>query len=224
MKLSNSFQRLWAAMILAVLVLAPSRLQGEPTQSEYRGFTIDESRIQNAPALEEIRKTIKEQIDIVFAVGLPADIEQFFQSVPFVLIPSDAIPRSSPGLYQRQDRSVKITSRIVTIGARPVLVHELLHAYHHQKLPGGFNNRGIIGFFEKAKVLGAYAPKSHMMQSQGEFFACAATTYLFGVTAQEPFRRDKVKDSQPEFFAYLKTLFGPNAGSYAGSLNRETLK
>ena len=203
-------------MVLAAVVLPLSDLRGESMQSAYRGFTMDESQLRNTPALEEIRKATKEQIDMVFAMGLPADIQEFFQSVPLVLVPSDAMPRSSPGLYKREERSVKITSRIVAIGRRPVLLHELLHAYHHQKLPDGFKNRDIVGYFEKAKGLGSYAPKSHMMQNQGEFFACAATTYLFGVTAQEPFNRDKLKDGQPEFFSYLKILFGPSAGRYAG--------
>lgn len=224
MKLRIFFQRLFATTILAGLVLPLSNLQGESLQSTYRGFTIDESQIRDAPALEEIRKAIKEQIDIVFAVGLPAEIQKFFQSVPFVLIPSDVIPRSSPGLYRREDRSVKITSRIVAIGRRPVLLHELLHAYHDQRLPGGFKNRDIVGYFEKGKGVALYAPKSHMMQNQAEFFACAATSYLFGVTAQEPFSRERVKNGQPEFFAYLKGLFGPNAGNYVGSLSRENLE
>ena len=60
------------------------------------------------------------------------------------------------------------------------------------------------------------------MRTPGEFFACAATTYLFGVTAQEPFQRSKIEEAQPELFAHLKSMFGPDAGSYAGSLQRTT--
>jgi hypothetical protein len=103
-----------------------------------------------------------------------------------------------------------------------VLLHELLHAYHDQQLPEGFKNRDILGYFEKGKALGIYASKSHMMQKETEFFACAATSYLFGVTAQEPFSRDRFKTVQQDFFAYLKGLFGPNAGNYVGSLTRDS--
>ena len=78
----------------------------------------------------------------------------------------------------------------------------------------------MAAFYAEAKKHDFYAAKSHIMQNDREFFACAATTYLFGVTAQEPFQRDKVKAAQPELVAYLAKLFGPDAGSYAGSLSR----
>lgn len=209
------------AWTLAVLFIPLTHLRGASAESNYRGFTINESRVKNLSNVHEVRTAIKEQIDIVHAVGLPAEILEFCQTVPFVLVPADTMPRGSPGLYGGKDRSVKVTSKIVTTGHKPVLLHELMHAYHDQRLPQGFKNRDILKFYEQAKADGAYAAKSHMMQNQSEFFACAATTYLFGVTAQEPFKRDKVKEAQPEFSAYLKTLFGPNAGSYAGSLSNQ---
>jgi hypothetical protein len=187
---------------------------------KYRGFTIDESRVRNAPNLEEIRAATREQIDIVCAVGLPADMLQFLQTVPFVFLPAETVRAASPGLYRAQDRSVSVTSRILAIGRRPVLLHELMHAYHDQRLPQGFKNPAILRHFEHAKAIGGYAASSHMMRNSNEFFACAATTYLFGVTAQEPFKRDAIKERQPELFAHLQTLFGPDTGSYAGSLTR----
>ena len=140
----------------------------------------------------------------------------FFQSVPFELVPAGTI--RSPGHYAGRLRGVQVASSIMAEGHKPILLHELLHAYHDQRIKEGFRNPDIIKYFDRAKTIAAYAPRSHMMQNAGEFFACAATTYLFGVTAQEPFQRRKVKDSQPELFAYLQALFGPTAGRYAGSL------
>lgn len=205
--------------MFALLLFLPSLLRAE--SGAYRGFTIDESRVRNLPNLEEIRTATREQIDIVCAVGLPANVLKFFQGVPFVFLPADAVPSRSPGLYSAQDRSVKVTARILTIGRRPVLLHELLHAYHDQKLPQGFKNAAILRYFKEANGLAnGFAAKSHMMRNPNEFFACAATTYLFGVTAQEPFKRETIKERQPELFAHLQEMFGPDAGSYAGSLTR----
>ncbi len=223
MKINNIIKLLGTTMVL-VLIVPLSLLHAQPVESNYRGFTIDESQVQNISTLEEVRMATKEQIDIVCAVGLPTEILEFFQSVPFILVQDDELPRGNPGFYGGKDRSVKVSTRILTVGHKPVLLHELLHAYHDRKLPQGFRNREIIGYFEHAKAMSVYAARSHMMENEKEFFACAATTYLFGVTAQEPFVRDKVMIGQPEFFAYLKKLFGPGAGNYVGSLTSSTVR
>jgi hypothetical protein len=193
-------------------------LGAEP--AKYRGFTLDESRVAKLPNIEEIRTAMKEQIDIVCAVGLSPDALKFFQGVPFVFLPAEAVRSGSPGAYSPQDRSVKVTSRVLTIGRRPVLLHELLHAYHDQRLPEGGKNRAVLGFYADARMADKFVATSHMMATPAEFFACAATTYLFGVTAQEPFKRESLKERHPEYFAHLKAMFGESAGSYTGSLTR----
>ena len=187
----------------------------------YRGFTIDESAVRKAPNLEALLAATREQIDIVHAVGLPAEILTFVQSVKFELVPAGTFKSPTPGRYMgRGDQSVQVSAAIVTTGHKPVLLHELMHAYHDQRITRGFANPAILGYYKKALALSVYAAKSHMMSNEKEYFACAATAYLFGVTAQEPFRREKVQDNQPDFHDYLKRLFGPEAGNYAGSLTR----
>jgi len=209
-----------AAVAALLLPFTPARLHGETADAKYRGFTIDDSAVRKMPEVEAMRTATKEQIDMVCAVGVPKEILEFFQSVPFALVPVGTIPRGTPGFYQSRSGGVRVVSNIITTGHKPVLLHELLHAYHDQKVKDGFKNRDIAGFYERARALDAYAAKSHMMQNDREFFACAATTYLFGVTAQEPFERAKIKTKQPELVAYLAKLFGPDAGNYAGSLTR----
>ena len=195
-------------------------LGAEPTEVKYRGFAIDDSRIAAAGDLKAIIRATEEQIDIVWEVGLPDDILKFLQGVPFELVPVGSIARGSPGLYGGKERSVKVVSGIVAVGHKPVLLHELLHAFHDQKLKGGFRNPDVSRYFQEARSASLFEPKSHMMQNDREFFACAATTYLFGVTAQEPFLREKLKGRQPAFVDYLKGIFGPAAGAFAGSLTR----
>jgi hypothetical protein len=215
---NHQARRLSAVLAWLVLLVPLPRLLGESTGLKYRGFTINQSQVDNLPAAAAVLKATKQQIDIVWAVGVPEEIMEFFESVPFVLVPANTVAGGTPGLYCGRVRGVEVTTGIVTTGHKPVLLHELLHAYHDQRLPQGFKNGEILGFYARAKTIGAYAPKSHMMQNEKEFFACAATTYLFGVTAQEPFARDKVRNGQPVFYAYLKNLFGPGTGNYVGSL------
>jgi len=203
-------------VIVLGLIASLFLLRPASADSKYRGFTIIDSQVQNMEKHDELLAATKEQIDIVYEVGLSAEVLTFFQSVPFELVPAGTI--RSPGRYAGRLRGVQVASSIMAAGHKPILLHELLHAYHDQRIEAGFKNPVILQYFDRAQRMAAYTPRSHMMENAGEFFACAATTYLFGVTAQEPFQRGKVKNSQPEFFAYLKALFGPTAGSYTGSL------
>ena len=166
--------------------------------------------INNQSDYDELLAATKEQIDIVYEVGLSEEVLTFFQSVPFELVPPGSL--KSPGRYGGKLRGLQVSAMLTAVGHKPVLLHELMHAYHDQRIESGFRNPDILKYFERAQGLTAYAPRSHMMENAGEFFACAATTYLYGVTAQEPFQREKVKKNQPEFFAYLQRLFGPTAG------------
>jgi hypothetical protein len=206
-------------VIVLGLIASLFLLRPASADSKYRGFTIIDSQVLNMEKHDELLAATKEQIDIVYEVGLSAEVLTFFQSVPFELVPAGTI--RSPGRYAGKLRGVQVASSIIAEGHKPILLHELLHAYHDQRIEAGFRNPDIIKYFGHARWTAAFAPRSHMMQNEQEFFACAATTYLFGVTAQEPFQRGKLKTSQPEFFTYLKTLFGPTAGSYTGSLTKK---
>src|SRR5262249_44968379 len=124
----------------------------------------------------------------------------------------------SPGFYAAQQKAMNVTDGIVRQAKKPVLLHEYMHAYHHQCLTGGLKNQDVLTYYKRAKSLQCYASNSHMMQNSSEFFACGATAYLFGVTAQEPFKREKIQSNQPLYFDYLKELFSSQAGKYVGSL------
>lgn len=203
---------------LALVLTAPV-----PAAENYRGFTVDDSRVRKLPEHAALITATMEQIDIVHDVSLPADILSFAQVVKLELVPTGTFRSPTPGRYSgRGEQSVQLSTGIVTTGRKPVLLHELMHAYHDQRIERGYGNRKILAYYQEAQGLKTYASKSHMMANEKEFFACAATAYLFGVTAQEPFRREKVREAQPGFHDYLKSLFGPDAGTFAGSLKRSS--
>jgi hypothetical protein len=91
----------------------------------------------------------------------------------------------------------------------PVMLHEFLHVYHARLMPGGYENRGIQGFFAQAKAKGLYDKDAYLMKNNKEFFAVTASVFLAGKDAEhEPNTRAKLKENQPEYFKYLVGVFG----------------
>jgi hypothetical protein len=217
--------RLIRTLALSFCALALIGLASAQDFASYRGFTIDESAVRDLPGLAAIRAATQEQIDMVHAVGLPTEIMAFCQKVKFKLVPAGTFKSPTPGRYTgKAGRSVEVSAGILRVGHKPVLLHELLHAFHDQYIEQGFGNPAILDLYAKAQSIPAFAAKSHMMSNAKEYFACIATTYLFGVTAQEPFTRDKLREQQPASLDYLRSLFGPGSGTYEGSLTRPSRK
>jgi hypothetical protein len=185
---------------------------------DYRGFHADLSAVGDSSDLEAMRAAIREQIDMVCAVGVPGEMQGLFQRIPILALRADVRSNFNPGSYSAETATVSFNAAILAVGHKPVLLHEFLHAFHQQSLPGGFNNRAVTTSYDRAKAAKAFPARSHMMDDAKEYFACCATTYLFGVTAQEPFRRERVRTLQPEFYEFLTALFGPAAGQYVGTL------
>jgi hypothetical protein len=91
----------------------------------------------------------------------------------------------------------------------PVMLHEFLHAYHAQLLPGGYRNEGIQIYYNTAKTKQLYPADSSVLKNEREFFAITASIFLSGKdAAHEPFTRENLREKQPEFYKYLVGLFG----------------
>jgi hypothetical protein len=89
---------------------------------------------------------------------------------------------------------------------RPVLLHEMLHAYHDHILPGGFGNPAIMSWFKQASEKKAYPADAYLMTNEKEFFAVTASVFLFGRDGSRD--RAQVKEAQPDYYRYLAWLFG----------------
>jgi hypothetical protein len=86
---------------------------------------------------------------------------------------------------------------------RPVLLHELLHAYHDRILPGGFANGAAESWFKQAS--GLYPADQYLMTNEREFFAVTASVFLSGKDGS--LVRADIRSKQPEYYKYLKWLF-----------------
>jgi len=94
---------------------------------------------------------------------------------------------------------------------RPIVLHELLHAYHFQKLGP---TPQIRDAYQDALRLHIYPEKylhAHFMENPKEYFAVIGSIYLFGKRIdQPPFDCSITKKAQPEFIAFLESQFGPH--------------
>jgi hypothetical protein len=104
----------------------------------------------------------------------------------------------------------------------PVLVlHELAHAYHDQVIPGGYQNKDILGAFHQAKAAGTYdavkrwtgekyidtPAKAYAMTNQMEYFAEVTEAY-FDRNDMEPFDLAELKVKDPGVVPVLEKVWG----------------
>ena len=104
----------------------------------------------------------------------------------------------------------------------PVLVlHELAHAYHDQVIPGGYQNKDILGAFQQAKAAGTYdavkrwtgekyietPTKAYAMTNQMEYFAEVTEAY-FDRNDMEPFDLAELKAKDPGVVPILEKVWG----------------
>jgi len=165
---------------------------------------VDVAAVASNPNLQQMLDSLSRQIEIVdLAVPDPAK-NAFFKSIPLAW-PANA-PASGDNAAYGAGR-VQLLSQIYS-SEKPVLLHELLHGYHEQRLANGFANTDIQRLYEQAKASGQFPADSYMLSRVGEYFAMMGSVYLHGSAARDPFTRQAVKEKQPEFYAWMEKEFG----------------
>jgi hypothetical protein len=91
---------------------------------------------------------------------------------------------------------------------QPVILHELLHAYHANIMPQGIKNPGVLLHYNLAKSGNIYPPEAYLLTNEKEFFAVTASVFLYGNAHEEPGTGAKLKEKQPDYYQYLVWLFG----------------
>lgn len=94
------------------------------------------------------------------------------------------------------------------------VLHELAHAYHDQVLD--FEHAEILaawervregGRFEKVRHIDGHDTEHYALTNQKEFFAEMTEAY-FGLNDFFPFHRADLKQSEPEVFSLMKSIWG----------------
>jgi hypothetical protein len=171
----------------------------------FRGMSVDVSTIQSLPNRDAILESLRGQIDNIDAAITDSALKAFVQSVPLVMAANPA--GADNAAYSGSTKSVLLTSASYS-PEKPVILHEVMHAYHDQKLPGGFRNVEIQRLYEQARSSGQFPAGSYMLSSVGEYFAMMASVYLHGTAARDPFTRDAIKQKQPDCYNWLVKEFG----------------
>lgn len=183
----------------------PSRPAGARISVTYKGARIDVTSIQSRPDRDAIIDSIRDQIDLVDADIMDPRLRDFFFAVP--LVAAENISGIDNATYTTQTRQVTLTSASFSRD-KPILLHELMHAYHDQKLPGGFANAQMRTFFEQARASGRFPAGAYMLSSVAEYFAMMASVYVHGTAARDPFMRAAIREKQPEMYDWLVKEFG----------------
>jgi hypothetical protein len=206
-RLRNLGPVLVAAVAVSVL-MARAVADTPKTVIESHGFHIDAHRISQRQ-LEAMLPSIGNQLAIVESVGLPPRVLAFMRSVPLVIDPALS---GNPGFYtQERSRGVVLLQPIVFPDNKPILLHELLHAYHLQTLP--LPTPEIRSAYEEALRTHMYPASfrsAHFLENPREYFAVIGTIFLFGQIQQPPYSCAIPAAQQPQFLAFLAAQFGPH--------------
>lgn len=183
-------------VLAGLLAAAPLAAHADPRT--YRGWTIDES----AHALTDPEWTsLKAQIDLVESVKIKPEIKDYWRSQILIIDPT----MKQPG---RAGPMRLFLSPAPNPPINPVLLHELIHVYHFNKLPQGRNNPTVIRFYEVAKRADYYPPQAYLLSNPAEFLAMNASVVIWGRAARPPFERATVKRNQPDLYAWIVEEFG----------------
>lgn len=176
------------------------------------GFTVDVSRL-NMQQQSLIAPVLSAQFELIQRAELPPLLLAFMKTIPVVVDPSLPVG-STPALFSNSNasgRGVVKTSLVPIPSDKPVILHEMLHAYDWN-----------YWRFGKPEIQSAYAQAvnqnlypqwsgSHFLQNAREFFAVTGTVYLVGRIKQPPFDCRALAGLQPDYVKFMEKLFGQHS-------------
>ena len=104
---------------------------------------------------------------------------------------------------------IKLRPNLLKYAEDPVILHELLHAYHAKLMGGGLENLGIKAMYAQAVSKNVLPKDEYAMTNPQEFFAVTASVFLAGKgSLHEPHTRAQLKEKLPKYYKFLVELFG----------------
>lgn len=171
----------------------------------HEGFRIDQSK---GTLSAEALASLNAQLDVVEAAGLPPQVLAAMKQTPIVVDPG---LRGNVGSFAVRNGIGAVHVQPIAFAAnRPILLHELLHAYHFDVL--GMARPEIHQEYQRVKgsdLFPARFQSSHFLENHKEFFAVTATLYLFGDIQQPPFSCAALSKLDAGYLAFLNAQFGP---------------
>lgn len=185
-------------------IRAPSNLADAQIAArflDYRDFRVDLEVIRKYQDRTAIIDSVRRQVDIVADCHVSEGVQKFFRSQDI-------------GLQKTIEHGAAKHNRIylaavVDSPQKPVLLHEMMHIFHARMLPNGEQNSDVIHFFKIAKEAKLYRSDAYLLTNEREFFAMTASVFLHGSADREPLTRERLQRLQPQYYAWLISVFGP---------------
>jgi hypothetical protein len=204
-------KRVWVILTASLWFLMTSTVLAEtglPDTIQIHGFTVEYAEV-GFEKLQRMQSSLERQMEIVEQADVPAATLEFFRSVPVILV-----ARMDKGFgYARRDAAGRQTVEMLAAklpSDRPILLHELLHAYHGVKLGptptirDSYRQAVQSGFYKR------YA-NAHFLEAPNEYFAVIGSIFLYGKRIdQPPFDCKLTAKYQPQFIDFLTEQFGPH--------------
>ena len=168
----------------------------------YHGWRVDASRAVKGERPAATVHKLEAQIDLVEHLGLSPQILAFMRTIPIIGAPPNA---ADPGRYV-PGKGVFIKAKGLD-DKRPVLLRQLLYAYEHQQLPGGFANPTAERLRAQAIAKHVWPKDATMLRNGPDYFAMTASAYLYGAITSEPYTRADLKRTQPDAYRWLADVF-----------------
>ncbi len=162
------------------------------------GFTID---WQGGEQTQEVAASLAAQIALVERLAISDEVMAFFRAqVITVDRAMDTKTRAGPrGIFFERSAVPK---------DNPVLLHELIHRWQLERMPGGQANADVHRFYDAARRDEQFRADSYMMTNAFEFFAMAASVVLYGRAERPPYDRANVQRRAPELYRFIVREFG----------------
>ncbi len=204
-------KRAWTVLLASVVVgTIPVASADTPPPDTIRihGFTVEYAKV-GRENIERMQASLEHQMDIVEQSGVPAETLEFFRSVPVVMA---SHLDTGFGHARRDETGRQIVEMLAEKlpSDRPILLHELLHAYHGVKLGP---TPMIRDSYQQALRSGIYKKYAgaHFLESPHEYFAVIGSIFLYGKRIdQPPFDCKLTAKYQPQFIEFLAKQFGPH--------------
>jgi hypothetical protein len=179
------------------------------TPLAFYGFMVDLSRLNQQQQIF-IAPVLLAQLEVILKADLPPIMLTFMKTVPVVVDPGLPVSGTAAlfSTAHAYPRGVVKTSLVPMPAEKPVLLHEMLHAYDWSYWR--FANAEIQSAYSQASNASLYPQwqGSHFMQNAREFFAVTGTVYLVGQIKQPPFDCQSLANLQPAYVMFMQKLFG----------------
>lgn len=143
---------------------------------------------------------IEQQIAIVGTAPVRADIKAFWAAQVIHI-------NRKPGEGSRAADQVFIT-RDPFPDDNPVLLHELIHRWHFDRLADTPRVQPLRDAFAAEKAHPHWPAQTYMYSNISEYLAMCASVVIHGRAARPPYTREEVRTKLPATYAFIIREFG----------------